>query len=172
MVYGTHNKSLASVRTADTVAIERMAGTMDVAQRIRTGSYRTMGSTSTADTHPDFWEPHSGEIEEYNSSPIEMTHTEPSPTLSRSQHPDPEGSSPLELPTSEDNNHRRKPEGAVGARIQAYERQLSQDEERPSARQLEELARKKNVSVNYGLVQRPSLYVANPDHRTNPSGGS
>lgn len=151
---------------------------MDVAQRIRTGSHRTTGSTSTAgtlsiNTHPDSWEPYSGGIgsdAEYElpvfASPVEMSHAESS-TPSRAKHSNSsQESSPLDSPRAE---------SAVSARVQAYERRISQDEETPhptNTRQWEERTRKKNRSVNYGLVQRPSLYVANPDHRTTPSGGS
>lgn len=185
-VYGTHNKSLTSVRTADTEAIERMAGTMDVAQRVRTGSHRTTGSTSTTgtrsiNTHPDSWEPYSGGTgsdAEYElpvfASPVEISHTE-FLTPSRAKHSNTsQESSPLDSPIT-DNDQKHRAGSAVGTRIQAYERRISQDEEIPNptnTRQWEERTRKKNASVNYGLVQRPSLYVANPDHRTTPSGGS
>ena len=50
MVYNTgHGKSMSSLRTADSEAIERMAGTMDVFQRINTSnnSHRTTGSINS-----------------------------------------------------------------------------------------------------------------------------
>ena len=50
MVYGTgHGKSMSSLHTADSEAIERMAGTMGVFQWIKTrsSSHRTMGSISS-----------------------------------------------------------------------------------------------------------------------------
>jgi hypothetical protein len=182
-IYGAHNKSLTSVRTADTEAIERMAGTMDVVQRVRTGSHRTSGSTSSVgslsiNTRPNSWGQNlggtDGNVDQellLFTSPVEMSHAESS-TPSADKHPHPLEESPS--PTTSD-YHKRSPEGAVAARIHAYERRMSQDQETPSPtnmRQWEERTRKKSVSVNYGLVQRPSLYVANPDHRTIPSGDS
>jgi len=50
MVYEAgHGKSMSSLRTADSEAIERMAGTMDVCQRIKTrsNSNRTTGSINS-----------------------------------------------------------------------------------------------------------------------------
>jgi len=45
---GKHGKSLSSLRTADSDAIERMAGAIDVVQREQSGSHRTRDSTGTS----------------------------------------------------------------------------------------------------------------------------
>lgn len=199
--YGGHTKSLSSVntmKTADTAAIEKMARTMDVVQRMRTGtdSHRTMSSTSsslTVDTHRDdaSWSQDHyqreasdlGELINF-SSPTEMTHAEAiataaEPSISR---PVSKTSSPPIIPSNFSSNNtprplRVAPPGAVAARIQAYERRLSQDQEVLSAtntKQHEERVGKRNagLSVNYGLSPRPNLFVANPDHRLMSSEGS
>jgi hypothetical protein len=54
---------------------------------------------------------------------------------------------------------------------------MSVDQEVPSptnTKKFEERIRKKShgATVNYGLVPRPSLYVANPDHGAKLSGDS
>jgi hypothetical protein len=56
-----------------------------------------------------------------------------------------------------------------------YERRMTFDQEVPNptnTRKHEERQRKKgtNIGVDYGLVHRPSLFVANPDGRMTPSG--
>lgn len=69
--------------------------------------------------------------------------------------------------------------GAVAARVASYERRLTaesptelmsptsgggfESENRPK--------RKPSVSVKYGLVQRPELFIANPDHHRAQSSG-
>jgi hypothetical protein len=121
------------------------------------------------------------------SSPVDMSYTESfgrsskysqpqssimtklPPSFSSSPSP---GSSATSLASSHPS---RAGAGAVASRIMEYERRMSLDQEVPSptnTRQREERLRKKgaSVAVNYGLVQRPSLFIANPDGRATPSG--
>jgi len=164
-VYGSHNKSTTSLRTADSEAIERMAGRVDVVQRVRTttgGSTGSMGSLM-GDNTP---EEKITDTAELVSSPLDMESTEP--FVRDIQH-----LSPVASATSVASSHSQQRlvgigGGAVASRIREYERQMSQDQEVPSptnTRQREERSGK-SITVNYGLVQRPSLFVANPDHRT------
>ncbi|PFH52939.1 hypothetical protein AMATHDRAFT_45847 [Amanita thiersii Skay4041] len=154
---GKHGKSFSSLGTANTEAIERIGGAMDVIQRIRTASYRSsIGST-------------------FNDS-IETKEHEDSPCECQDIHPlEPAPAGPSENPfASQDDEHinsrsiippnvdscpspittDRRPMGAlVATHVQAYERRLSQDHEE-----------KRNiVAVKYGLAPRPSLYIANPE---------
>ncbi|KAF9467985.1 hypothetical protein BDZ94DRAFT_1318108 [Collybia nuda] len=183
-IYGTHNKSTASVRTADTEAIEKIAGTMDVVQRVRTGSHRTTGSTSTAgtstDTSSDLWGQAPKDMKDNSAyelsmleSPVEMNHAEASTYPRTKLSPEESSSSPLHLPIV-DSSQKPGAEGTIATRIRAIESKTPQDHEKRNLmdpRKWEGKARK-NTSVNYGLVQRPSLYIANPDHRVTSSGNS
>jgi hypothetical protein len=203
--YGEHRKSMSSLqtsRTADSEAIERMAGMMDVV-RVGSGSQRTRdssGNSVSIDTHVgsadwdlDQGEGKDGELMTF-TSPVEMTQGEldsqypphpnsPSSTTSPVSSPSViQPSSPTSWASSLAKDGRKAPPrplsgGAVASRVQAYERRMSQDQEVPSptnTRQWEERIRKKShgTTVNYGLVPRPSLYVANPDHGAKPSGDS
>lgn len=179
-------KSMSSVHTADSEAIERMAGAMDVIQRIRTGSHRTSGSTSTsgglsidvhgaAQTHPD---PFDG-IPNV-TSPVEMLPADvndyPLQSLeTQSKKSTPSPKRPASSASSSSRSTRPAPGGAIAAKIQAYERRLSQDQEIPrltNTKQVEERRKGRGMSVDYGLVPRASLFVANPDHRAMNSGAS
>lgn len=180
-VYGGHNKSMSSVRTADTAAIERMAGTMDVVQR--SGSQRTARTASTGstslkiDTRPSSWIQPSGDDANagaYNGSEL-MTFASPiemSPAEYIALQPRPPHALPSSTPAA--NNVSPASSGAVAARIQELEHRQSQDAAASTnTKQPEERTKKSHgKSVNYGLIQRPSLYVANPDHRTTPSNSS
>jgi len=179
-LYGVgHGKSMTSVKTADSEAIERMAGNMDVVQRVKSGSRWGSGSTGSvsglsvnthasdseagdrssayggvADTHEDLM---------LFTSPVKETSLRPSHST-EDPFADPPPSRPpfrtIFAPTAP-----KSPK--VAERIQAYERRMSQDQTSPLAlnsKNREEKA-KKRVEVDYGLVPRPSLYVANPDHR-------
>ncbi|KDR78836.1 hypothetical protein GALMADRAFT_244433 [Galerina marginata CBS 339.88] len=168
-----HGKSMTSLRTADSEAIERMAGNMDVVQkeRSRWGS----GSTSSAgglsvDTHASVLEDGEKEVvggehrEDlmFFASPVE----EPSVPLPSSP---PSAYKATFVPVGPLHLEDPGPSspGKVSERIQAYERRMSQGETSPpptNSKQREERS-KKRVEVGYGLVPRASLYVANPDHR-------
>jgi len=200
-IYDRHNKSLTSLGTADTEAIEKMAGAMDVVQRFRTASTsRTANSTtSSADMTMDVCSDPLREEKDVSaasheepmsliSSPLDMQYSG-SPGRS-SQHSQEWWSpvksmtkiSPTSSPslgasaTSLTSSHLpRVGGGAVASRIREYERRMSLDQEVPSptnTRKYEERQRTKGTSagVDYGLVRRPSLFVANPDGRMTPSG--
>ncbi|RDB26194.1 Adagio protein 2 [Hypsizygus marmoreus] len=194
-VQGAHNKSMSSVRTADTDAIERMAGTVDVVQLMRTRSQRTAstGTNLSIDTRPESWIQHrgeDGETTEYGdrdklttfTSPVDMTPGEPfneqPQTLTEASTSTSYRPLPLPLvfsPTSPEKASPSSRSGAVAARIQAYERRQSQEQEVLSptnTKQHEEQTKKRTHGTNYGLIPRPSLFVANPDHRMIPSGDS
>ena len=181
-LYGVgHGKSMSSVKTADSEAIERMAGNMDVVQRIKSrsrwgsGSIGSIGALSAntygsdseagdrsstygglADTQEDFML-FASPVEEPNLRPSHSTEdpfADPSPSHA------PSSFRATFAPTTP-----KSPK--VAERIQAYERRMSQDQTSPlplNSKNLEERT-KKRVEVDYGLVPRPSLYVANPDHR-------
>ncbi|KAG6845483.1 hypothetical protein H0H87_008843 [Tephrocybe sp. NHM501043] len=174
---GGHNKSQSSVRTADTEAIERMARTMDVAHLMRSDSRRTASTTTTSlsidNRHTRYMDENRGagsDPEQTFLSPIEMTDVEAFSCQGDAYH----------LPTApvvhvmhtSDVHPKHTPpsSGAVAARIQEFERRLSHDLDTP----LGPLDRKKQSSkhrtssqpVNYGLIPRASLFVANPDLRT------
>lgn len=202
-VYGVDpGTSMTSLRTADTEQIERLAGAMDVVQRVRTRSQRTSGSLSsglTIDTDPTGNDGNEQLV--ILSSPVEMTPLSgahaprmPSPahTPLAPLPPDPltthlRSSSPFVSPDEEyaiETPLRSSPtlpitpksRSSVAARVHMYERRMSQDQERPpptNTRQLEERSPKKErVTVNYGLAPRASLFVANPDHRNSRSSDS
>ncbi|KAK0193809.1 hypothetical protein F5146DRAFT_977040 [Armillaria mellea] len=166
-VYGVHGKSSSSLRTADSELIERMVGTMDVAQRVRTGSHRTRESTGTRGDHPLVTSP-SGML----SWDITRSSNDPP---SRSLTP-PLGSLILTSPSavSPESGGAKQPlrRESVAARVQAYERRMSHDGELPDITLKEERAKHRSQVVDYGLVPRPSLFVANPDHRLASSGDS
>ncbi|GLB40334.1 putative galactose oxidase, central domain [Lyophyllum shimeji] len=184
---GGHNKSLTSVKTADTEAIERMAGTMDVAQLGRSDSRRTASSGATAslsiDTSRGSWVQEDA-ADGYGDpelmtfpSPVEMAEAR-----FLSQQPDsyhsftPAPASSLS-PTSAMKHGSPPSSSVVAARIQDFERRQSQDLQAPpltNTRRREERSKKPpyDTAVNYGLIPRASLFVANPDHRTRPSADS
>ena len=201
---GEHRKSATSLqtsRTADSEAIEKIGGMMDVVQ-VRSGSQRTRESSSSSmsiDTHIADWG--MGRVEGDEdvalmtfTSPVEMAQVgadsrqlppsnsptkTPSPIRAPSvvQTPSPASSAASLASGGRKGRPRPLSGGAVASRVQAYERRMSQDQEVPSptnTRQWEERTRKKShgATVNYGLVPRPSLYVANPDHGAKPSGDS
>lgn len=175
MLRGLHNKSLSSVRTADTEAIEKMAGTMDVAQLIRSGSRRTVSTGTTVslsiDTHQSSWNdgdygPGAHGVPELMTfaSPIEMTEVE------RFSHAAYATSAPV---TSASSPSKSVPptSSSVAARIQQFEGRKSHGEDTLLSSNTTK-KRGQSVSVNYGLIPRASLFVANPDHKTNSSGDS
>lgn len=196
VMYGAHNKSMTSVRTADTEMIEKMAGAMDVVQRSRTTG--TIDSTtSSADSFPpDIRSDHLGEEkgtagdEEIVLLTSSLVNTSYPESFGRSsQHSQPQSSLMTKMfpsfsspssPGSSATSFASTPPprvgtGAVASRIREYERRMSLDQEAPSptnTRQREERRKKQgaSVAVDYGLVQRPSLFIANPDGRMTPSG--
>lgn len=182
-IYGAHGKSTSSLRTADSELIERMVGTMDVAQRVRTGSHRTRESTGTS-LSVEIPALEDGHLQEYLGDDRFIV-ASPSSTLSLDIHssndaPSRSLPSPLRQMSSfpavssdvspKSGSIKRLLRGeSVAARVQAYERRMSQDTELPGANLKEERARHRGQVVDYGLVPKPSLYVANPDHRVTSS---
>ena len=152
---GPHGKSLTSLKTANSDALDKLVG-MDVVQRERTGSQRTRESTGTTlslDTNTrEGWIDDEHERQTY-ASPTEL-------------------SAPVTIPLSPSPAHIPTPlspmsPGKVAARVQDYERQMSQEDNHPlNTKHMEERPKGRRKShVDYGLVPRPSLFVANPDHR-------
>ncbi|KAK0204814.1 hypothetical protein DFS33DRAFT_1382705 [Desarmillaria ectypa] len=185
-VYGTHGKSSSSLRTADSELIERMVGTMDVAQRVRTDSHQTRESTGTS-LSVEIPASEDGHLMEYLGDDCSIV-TSPSGILSWDIAHDSNGTpsrnltpSLGQMPLIPASSSAVSPETegvkrplcgeSVVARVQAYERRMSHDADLPGVNLKEERARRSPV-VDYGLVPRPSLYVANPDHRITSSGDS
>ncbi|KAL0060180.1 hypothetical protein AAF712_013027 [Marasmius tenuissimus] len=199
-LYSGHGKSMSSIRTADSEALERTAG-MHVAQRERTGSGSQressgsydIGALEEGDLFPDVTR--GVDMSFSLTSPADMTLAESSaarrttppavppfaitaPSKRSSNPSPPQPATPISAASSSDSLDStasgsrpvRKPTGsAVAARVQDYERRMSlaQDESPPASPR-----KRRKSSVSYGLVPRPSLYVANPDHRAGPSGDS
>ncbi|KAJ7762006.1 hypothetical protein DFH07DRAFT_416564 [Mycena maculata] len=188
LVYGAgtgHGKSMSSLqtqRTADSAAIERMGGNVDVVLRgnRQSGSTSTRASVTTQGGSVDegparlSWHPTDDPNDQVFTSPVEMVPASAFdlPTSPpRKASPPPAASAPR--PPLSTSSSGSSGSGAVAERIRAYERRMSQDVTPPSptnTKAREERPRKKTHSV-YGLVARPSLFVANPDHRAGQSSG-
>ncbi|KXN88622.1 Adagio-like protein 3 [Leucoagaricus sp. SymC.cos] len=209
-VYATEpGNSMTSLRTADTERIERMAGTMDVMQRVHMRSQRTTGSVSSGlsiDTHATNLEAVGHELGVVSASEELPAKGDPAPRTT--SHPPSAFPATFSLPTTPQrapSGHSKPPviplipwdnrrasdvtssalpfaspsspsSPSVADRVRMYERQISQDQEKPvltNTRQREERSPKKNrISVDYGFVPRPNLFVANPDHRNSRSSDS
>jgi hypothetical protein len=184
--HGAHGKSMSSLqttKTADSEAIERMGGTMVVVQRDASGSHRmsasnisasSTGGRATPDVEWTLLTDEQGTLTA--TSPKEMTppewfHSPALACLSSTADGGPVDSTP--------GSARRPPSsGGVAARIQAYERRMSQSSPSPPLRpdgrntkQREERT-KRMITINYGLAPRQSLFVANPDHGATSSADS
>lgn len=175
-VYGAHGKSMSSIRTADSEAIERMANTMDVVQHARGSSARTRDSVGTSASTEDgssrWTHDRQEDADEIVASPTTMEpgdsayYANPrSPRLTPSVH------SPSPAPSTASANSSNRTGNSVAERVQNYEKRVSIDVEPPptNTKQREERPKSK---VGYGLVPRASLYVANPDRKGQPSDGS
>jgi hypothetical protein len=206
MVYKTnHGKSVSSLRTVDSEAIERMAGTMDVFQRINTSnSHRTTGSINSSggrsiDTLRSLDAGHDNHVSSGGTSqgimpddPLAVSPSLPAPGSHYAlEYFPPQLSSPplLPMPSSPKDCLIGSPQllpskstlvspssPNVADRIHAFESRMSlgQTSSPPAAttRHREERT-KKRVTVDYGLVPRASLFVANPDsHLLSTSGDS
>lgn len=191
-----HRKSVSSLQTAmtaDSDAIERMGG-MDIIQRVGTsGSHQTTPSTGrdTPERDPT-WTLHrplsmvpSSERSEGSQSQPDYEPTVDSP--SEMTQSDLARSKSVPAPGTPDRSNfapqRPNSGGNVLERIHAYERQMSEEKEitspgsplSPTARNTrkkEEHPSKNRVTINYGFAPRPSLFVANPDHKGSPSSES
>ncbi|KAF9267907.1 hypothetical protein L218DRAFT_919718 [Marasmius fiardii PR-910] len=180
-----HGKSMTSIRTADTDALERIGG-MDVVQRERTDSGSQRESSGSYDSgwiaeDGDSLPVHGVDMSFSSMSPTVMTFAEASAV--RPLTPPPSVPPPVAKPISQNtpsppasatpssassstasltSPRPRPPSGAaVAARVQAYERRMSQAQEPTTHGGTS----KRRQSTSYGLVLRPNLYVANPDHR-------
>ncbi|KAJ7261735.1 hypothetical protein B0H12DRAFT_334045 [Mycena haematopus] len=180
-VYGRgpgHGKSMSSIQTADTAAIERIGGNVDVMLRgnRQTGSTSTRGSVTTHDGSIDegpsrhSWQPaNTAEDEPIYVSPVDMVPASAFGLTSPPREPSPPRAVPVSRPTLSTNSSGSS--GSVAARINAYERRMSQDVSPASppptnTKQREERTRKKTDQSNYGLVPRPNLFIANPSKQS------
>ncbi|KAJ7858131.1 hypothetical protein B0H14DRAFT_3636086 [Mycena olivaceomarginata] len=184
-VYGRgpgHGKSMSSIQTqqtADSAAIERLGGNVDVMLRgnRQSGSTSTRGSVTThgesVDEGPSrhSWVPTSEEEGPTYISPVEMVPASSFGLPSEPSSPPPSRAVPESRPTLSTNSSGSS--GSVADRIKAYERRMSQDVSpappSPITKQREERPRKKADHAR--LVARPSLFVANPDHRAGQGSG-
>jgi hypothetical protein len=188
-----HRKSMSSVqtaKTADSEAIDRI-GVMDVIQRVGTShSHQTTSSTGpeSPDRDPSWTVSSplsviasSGRSDESHLRLDDDSTVESPPThlgLSGKE------STSVTSVQSSSTPKRSISGGNVLDQVHAYERRLSQSAESdPSpglplspgvrnTRKTEEHSSKNRVTVNYGLAPRPSLFVANPDHKRQPSSES
>ncbi|KAG8748263.1 hypothetical protein FRC10_007653 [Ceratobasidium sp. 414] len=196
---GPHRRSassLTTVKTADSSALERM-GQMDIIQRVRTAStqHRQSGSLETnlesaEEQESSGFIPRRPRLSIVPGSPIKgsksatESHQESrvsTPSLSEdhgtivaspTELASSIGHSPIKPPTTP---RPRQATGKVAERIAAYERRMTESSPVTPTRRSPvggETARphmKSHVRVEYGFVQRPELFVANPDGRTSPS---
>ncbi|KAF9485129.1 hypothetical protein BDN70DRAFT_917084 [Pholiota conissans] len=189
-----HGKSMSSLRTADSEAIERMAAAMDVTQRVKSRSRWGSGSTSSGgglsiDTHGSESVSEVGDhaslkgneqelgaedLLVFTASPVDDAET---PRAIQAAGPSRLPSPPPPPPPVEKSTTTKfmptpivesGKQGKVSSRIKDYERHMSLGEPispAPTNTKHREERTKKRVEVDYGLVPRASLFVANPDHR-------
>jgi len=157
----THGRSLSSLRTADTEAIERIGDAVDVIQRVRTNSYHSSLSTGEDVRRSDG---RSGDVDNtFTSEELTMSPTEvETPNFTdyvntASGTDDPTRELALHSPIS---TAAKQLPGLVTSRVQAYERRLSQDNDVTRHTRKEQGDR---AIVKYGLAPRQSLFIANPD---------
>ncbi|KAF8638251.1 hypothetical protein AX17_002273 [Amanita inopinata Kibby_2008] len=157
---GTHEKSMSSLKTANTEGAEKIGRAVDVVQRVRTASHHSsISSTRTEsvellssameanDQGDSRW------LEEWATSPVQFDNPFSSPEDDQASYD--ERTRPL-APDSKSLG------GLVAARVQAYERRLSQDQDAPKK---PTKAEHSAAAVKYGLAPRQSLFIANPDER-------
>ncbi|KAG8901693.1 hypothetical protein FRB99_005165 [Tulasnella sp. 403] len=215
-----HSKSRSSVVTADSAALEKMGGRMDVIQRGRTTGSPT--STITDSLNED-WEYGTARLVPlHGASPITMSDLPPLPSPS---HPGtkastlgspksatspasgslsgtqetfntapthqtrpvpqkketPESYRTARSSTSPSSGSRKSSGQGVAARVAMFENMSyatspiaeSPADASPSPKSIDVPARMKVVgAVQYGLMERPSLFVANPDRRRTDSTSS
>jgi len=147
-IYNAHNKSLTSVKTADTEALERMAGGADV-QIIRSGSHLSTSSDDTASSlhqaRPHSWNRSLSEDREILSCDNENVSTAPSPGFSD------EHGLHVDIPNQPEDLEGREEPSPITANTPSRE------------------VKERTSAMTVRLIQRPSLFIANPDHRLTPS---
>lgn len=220
--------SLKTSRTADSGALERLGGRLDVAQREATGT--SIDYTPSVSANSDGTSTFSGTGENRSRHPSEATTTYaplengvllnfdeplqmvesptddiklstlPSPLLTGSPLPSSSFgtsstfvvSSEVQRSPAQDGPRSKRPHsaGAVAARVADYERRMTQELTSPTSPMKPKLAGTRHKShginvdipehgpklnnsvVKYGLIQRPELFIANPDHRLSTSSNS
>ncbi|CAE6410443.1 unnamed protein product [Rhizoctonia solani] len=195
---GAHRRSsssLVTVQTADSAVLEQM-GQLDIIQRVRTAStYHTQSASQ--DTNSDSIEetssarpsrrPRLSIVPASPSKTIAESHKESNtPTPSLSEDHGTIVASPTEATSSAGHSspiklaaplqvRPRQRTGTVADRVADYERRMSQANSPTSPRkspvsgELNNERPRSRVRVEYGFVQRPELFIANPDGRTSPS---
>lgn len=220
--------SLKTSQTADSEALERLGGRLDVAQREATGISIDYTPSVSANSDGTGTFSGTGEIPSRHPSEATTTHdplengillnfdeslqmvesptddiklsTLPSPLLTGSPLPTSRFgtsstfviSSEVQRSSAQDRprSKRSRSAGAVAARVADYERRMTQELTSPTSPTKPERAGTRHKShginvdipehrpklnstaVKYGLIQRPELFVANPDHRLSTSSNS
>lgn len=185
--------SLKTSRTADSETIERLAGNVAVMQRERTeasGDYSSAGvRTPEASGTWSYTtnEPHrhlnssGGSIlditdKPFIQSPVEGVVELPSTVESANS----ARSSPTKRVSEYDewktkSLRRLSQGGAVAARVASYEERITSESPTepisPTTNVGTDDRRRRTLSVKYGLIQRPELFIANPDHHKAQSSG-
>ncbi|GJE94620.1 hypothetical protein PsYK624_107910 [Phanerochaete sordida] len=182
--HGRSASSLQTARTADSAALERMAASYQIVQKQASGSSRgsagapsreastsTTASASAEGAASEFGRAQSplplvleSSAEALVHSPVDIARAEAAPVPMPVLSPPP---SPRRTPPSPP--QRRSPGAVVSERVQAYERRMSLQE--PPGLPPPVPARTR-ITSTYGLAPKPSLFVANPDHRQGSSGDS
>ncbi|KAJ7067186.1 hypothetical protein C8F01DRAFT_661903 [Mycena amicta] len=165
----THGKSMSSIQTADSRALERMGDVGVILRGNRqSGSTSTRGSVTTHGGSVDDGRPLREEEDVIFSSPVEMVPASsfnlPTPPTA----PSPSKHSPASIRPPLSTTSSGSSSGAsVADRVRAYERRMSQDVEvqtppPPPGERSRKKSHTHTHGANYGLVPRPSLFVANP----------
>ena len=195
--HGRSASSLQTAKTADSAALERMAHNYQIIQKEGSGS--TTGNSShrsypSRDTSGDSQDAPATEFGDFaiqkagpsmeGSPPLSLVLESSSEALGQLVHspvdmtleeastiPMPDlSASPRRTPPSPP--QRRSPGSKVSERVQAYERRMSQQIDTPPKRSPPPVPARTRISSTYGLAPKPSLFVANPDHKKNGSGDS
>jgi hypothetical protein len=164
-VYGPgvaiHGRSLSSLRTANSEALERLGGKWEVVQRIQTNDTAASGSLLDEESgHPVRSQSLDIPITE---SPQEQTRPPWKPLALRNP-----SSSSTSPPTAQGARPIQPPKKSVGtgvaARIQAFEKRASVDLSSKSPTSSSSPAAQSKRT--YGLVPKSTLFVANPGRET------
>ncbi|CAL1716967.1 unnamed protein product [Somion occarium] len=179
-VYSSHQhgrsaSSLQSKKTANSEMIERMGHTMDIVQKGTMSSHGSGLSTSSVEEDRADGAPITKPLSIVTSSGSKASLTaEPDSLLVQSPEQLPHnaswpnvtvrGKSPSPPRQSRSPSNRPTLGGKVAERVQAFERRMSQEEPIKSPPPAWSTKR-----ISYGVVPKPSLFVANPDRSRNSS---